>query len=63
MMLKETFDEILQGLAEVLQSKNTTILVQNCEIESLKEKLSAAEKQIETMKGRKTSGQEIQHNN
>lgn len=51
MITKETFDEILQGLAEVLQSKNTTIFVQNCEIESLKEKLSAAEKQIETMKG------------
>ena len=53
MITSETFDEILQGLAEILKAKNATIFVQNCEIESLKEKLSAAEKQIETMKGSK----------
>lgn len=58
MMLKETFDEILQGLAEVLREKNTTIFVKDCEIESLKEKLSAAEKQIEMMKGPKTYGKQ-----
>lgn len=55
MITKETFDEILQGLAEVLREKNTTIFVKDCEIESLKEMLSAAEKEIEMMKGNKTN--------
>lgn len=55
MITKEAFDEVLQGLAEVLKSKNNTIFIQGYEIEALKKKLAAAEKQIETMKGSKTN--------
>lgn len=51
MITKENFDELLQGLAEVLRSKNSTIFFQSLQIEALEEKLSAAEKQIEMMKG------------
>lgn len=53
MITKENFDELLQGLAEVLKSKNATIFVQGCEIEALKKKLAAAEREIHKMKGSK----------
>lgn len=56
---EQKYNELLKELAQLIKSKNDTILCQKYQIESLKEKLSAAEKEIETMKGTVTHGKEI----
>ena len=44
-MEQEKYETLLSELAEVLKQKNTTILLQKYEIEELKKKLEAAEKE------------------
>ena len=44
-MEKEKYETLLSELAEVIKSKNTTIILQRYEIEELKKKLEAAEKE------------------
>lgn len=43
---KQKYAAVLEELGEVLQSKNTTISCQKWQIDQLKEKLEAAEKEI-----------------
>lgn len=60
---EQKYNELLKELAQLIKDKNDAITWQQMQIDILQEKLAAAEKQIETMKGPKTNGTEIQHNN
>lgn len=48
---EEKYTELLKELAELLKSKNDKITLQEWEINSLKNKLAGAEKQINDLKG------------
>ncbi len=58
---EQKYNVLLKELAELLKCKNSTIDYQQMQIDILQEKLAAAEKQIETMKGKKTN-EKISHN-
>lgn len=45
-MQKKKYDILLSELAEVIEQKNNTIVLQSYEIDRLKDKLAAAEKII-----------------
>lgn len=58
MTSQQKYNVLLEELGELLQSKNTTISVQRWQLDNLKEKLAAAEKErddarleIELLKG------------
>lgn len=50
---EQKYTELLKELAELLKSKNNTIAFQQYQIEALQEKLTAAEDEINRMKGKK----------
>lgn len=52
---EQKYNELLKELAQLIKDKNDTIKCQQYLIDSLKEKLSSAEKEINNMKGNKTN--------
>lgn len=50
---EQKYNELLKEIAQLIKDKNDTIQYQQLLIDSLKEKLSAAENEIERMKGNK----------
>lgn len=52
---EQKYNELLKELAQLIKDKNDTIKCQQYLIDSLKEKLSAAENEINNMKGNKTN--------
>ena len=50
---EQKYNELLKEIAQSIKEKNDTIKCQQLIIDGLKEKLSAAEKEIERMRGSK----------
>lgn len=50
---EQKYNELLKEIAQLIKDKNSTIAYQGLQIEMLQEKLEAAEKQIEELKGAK----------
>ena len=48
---EQKYSEVLKELGELLSQKNTKIFLQQCEIESLREKLAEAEKELAKWEG------------
>lgn len=52
---EQKYNELLKELAQLIKDKNDTITWQQMQIDILREKLAAAENEINNMKGNKTN--------